>query len=85
VLANEVDNHPSTFALLNMCEGERSALGTPQAATDENRKQRSIALARKRLGIRRVDRYHTNRPSPTFPARLERRRQAREGLGAFCP
>jgi hypothetical protein len=65
VLSDEIDNHPSTLTLLNMCEGEGGGLSAPQAATDENRKQRSIALAGKLRGVWRVDQPF--RLSPVTP------------------
>src|SRR6202011_5316358 len=38
VLSDEIDNHPSAFTLLNMCEREGSGLGSPQLATDQDGK-----------------------------------------------
>src|ERR1035437_3426099 len=54
MLANEVHDAPPSVALLDVGDGERRHLGSPQAAAQEHRQDRTVAEAMRYAGIRSV-------------------------------
>ena len=54
MLANEVHDAPSSVALLDVGDGERSHLGPPQAAAEEHRQDRAVPQPLDRRGVRGI-------------------------------
>ena len=57
VLSDEIHDAPPSVPLLNVGNGERSHLGPPQPAAQEDRQDRAVAQALGRGGVRRVQEF----------------------------